>query len=201
VHPFSAFRVRNSAGIGGALLAAALVFGFVSQASADPARDSSGSYERHLLEAEAHVISAVRQPGGRPIQGGVGFGVRAVYSLIPNGIVAARDSIGVGLGVDAIVFGRDCAAAMPAASCVNERDLLLPFVVPWNFWLGPEWSVFIEPGARFEFRFGANQETTFDAFIFHAGGRFHFKNHFSWVLRAGWAAEPLALATGISWFL
>lgn len=163
-----------------------------------------GAHPRYSLEAEPHLLLGVGNPPG-PVQGnGYGPGGRFTFELVDNGFVSSiNNTVGIGFGADLLFYGSAdaviCTGPVGNQTCVREsrdyRELVLPLVMQWNFWVSRDWSVFGEPGIAYRFR--RNDKDRLDPFVFYAGGRYHFADNLSLTLRLGYPS----VSVGVSFLL
>jgi hypothetical protein len=139
-----------------------------------------GDHPKYSFEAEPHLAFAPFRNGG------FGPGFRGTLVLVDNGFVSSiNNSIGLGFGVDWIFFGDHCQGPIANGRCNNARDVILPVVLQWNFWLHPNWSVFGEPGVAFHLLGGGGDHFAFDWFTIYGGGRYHFNDSIALTMRVG----------------
>ncbi|HVW29321.1 MAG TPA: hypothetical protein VHC69_28335 [Polyangiaceae bacterium] len=165
-------------------------------ASAQSIIKHPGEHPTYSFEAEPHFAFAPFQAGG------LGPGFRGTFVALDNGFVPSiNDSIGVGVGLDWIFYGRHCAGGPPQV-CLSESDTLIPVVMQWNFWLHPRWSVFGEPGVAFHFRTHADHGFAFDAFTIYGGARYHFTDRITLTMRLGAPViHDNVISVGVSFLL
>jgi hypothetical protein len=91
-------------------------------------------HTRYLLELEAHFVGETVTPNDHTGRG-AGVGARVNVEILRKGLISGvNDSVGLGTGVDWLG--------------TRGSHFLVPLVATWNFWLIPELSVFVEPGAN-----------------------------------------------------
>lgn len=164
-----------------------------------------GAHPRYSLEAEPHLSIGIGNGPG-PVNGGNGFGPggRFTLELVDNGFISSiNNTVGIGFGLDAIFWGDTdydvCSGPGNARVCErrhdNFRELVLPVVMQWNFWVSRNWSVFGEPGVAFRLR--ENTDDRFEPFVFYAGGRYHFSDNLTLTMRIGYPS----VSVGVSFLL
>ncbi len=190
------------------LLASALSL-FCSSIATHAVADTStikrpGAHPRYTLEAEPHFSVGVGGAPG-PIEGnGFGPGGRFTLELVDNGFISSiNNTVGIGFGADLLFWGDAdvdvCEGPVNNRTCVREsrdyRELVLPVVMQWNFWVSRDWSVFGEPGVAYRVR--RNADDRIDPFVFYAGGRYHFGDNLSLTMRVGYPS----VSVGVSFLL
>lgn len=163
-----------------------------------------GAHPRYTLEAEPHLSVGVGNAPG-PIEGnGFGPGARFTLELVDNGFVSSiNNTVGIGFGADLLFWGDGdvnvCRGPAGNQTCVREtndyRELVLPVVMQWNFWVSRNWSVFGEPGIAYRIR--RNADDHLDPFAGYAGGRYHFEDNLTLTLRLGYPS----VSVGVSFLL
>lgn len=153
---------------------AACALSLAAPASADRSTIKfPGDHPDYVFEAEPHALI---EPF-HDFRPGVGF--RGTIELVDNGFVQTiNNTVGIGFGVD-----------------WTEKNLWIPIVMQWNFWLSENWSVFGEPGGVI--RISDEKKKAFDYFAFYAGGRLHFSDTIALTMRVG---KP-TVSVGISFML
>lgn len=172
-----------------------------TQASAQSTIKRPGAHPHYVFEAEPHLAFRDRGHGS-----GFGPGFRGTIVVADDGFISKiNDSVGVGFGLDWLVFGdRHCHGNLNNNNpnddyCHHEGHIALPVVMQWNFWLHRKWSVFGEPGfALILHDEHENDDLDFDPFVFYAGGRFHFSDSVTLTMRIGF---PATLSVGVSFLL
>lgn len=163
-----------------------------------------GAHPRYTLEAEPHFSIGVGNAPGPAGGNGFGPGGRVTLELVDNGFVSSiNNTVGIGFGADLLFWGDAdvdvCTGPPNARTCVREsrdyRELVLPVVMQWNFWVSRNWSVFGEPGIAYRFR--RNAEDRLDPFVMYAGGRYHFSDAMSLTMRVGYPS----VSVGVSFLL
>ena len=130
-----------------------------------------GVHPDYVFEAEPHVLV---DPFDK-FAPGVGF--RGTIEIVDNGFVQSiNNTVGIGFGVD-----------------WTEKQLRVPVVMQWNFWLSRNWSVFGEPGGVVRFR----RKKIDPEPALYAGGRLHFSDAIALTMRVG---HPTA-SVGVSFLL
>ena len=150
-----------------------------------------GQHPDYIAEIEVHGV--VAYTGGPLLLGrygyvGFGPGFQANFRILKNGFIPSiNDSIAIGVGAD-LVFDDNSAVR-----------LVTPVVLQWNFYLTKHWSVFGEPGLSIEFPMSTPQgpEPIYLSPVLAVGGRYHFNDHVSLVLRLGYPVSSF----GVSFFL
>lgn len=180
--------------------------------------------------AEAHAQSIIKRPGAHPNYSfeaephlvfrdnshddGTGFGpgFRGTVVIVDNGFISKiNNSVGIGFGLDWLAFGDEHCHGNRGNNnpdddhCHEPRQIVLPLVMQWNFWLHRQWSVFGEPGLAFVYTNDAHHhweddddDLDIDPFVFYAGGRFHFSDTATLTMRIGF---PVTLSVGVSFLL
>jgi len=164
-----------------------------------------GAHPRYSLEAEPHLALGYGHGPG-PIDDGNGFGPggRFTLELVDNGFISSiNNTVGIGFGLDLIFWGDadydECRGPDNARDCERHhdtfRELVLPVVMQWNFWVSRNWSVFGEPGVALRLR--ENARDRFEPFVFYAGGRYHFSDNLTLTMRIGYPS----VSVGVSFLL
>ena len=161
-----------------------------------------GAHPRYGFEAEPHLIIRDRT-GFRGT--GVGPGFRGTVVVADKGFISRlNDSVGVGFGLDWLVFD-DCDDNVGnngngnGNPCLDDgSQFVLPVVMQWNFWLHPQWSVFGEPGLAITINDGPGDDLDIDPFVLYGGGRFLFSPDTALTMRIGF---PTSLSIGVSFLL
>lgn len=182
-------------------LGACTLFAGESQARADTLIiKQPGAHAPYVMELEPHLlIGGLTAPVGDPVSEGFGLGGRATFEILDPGFVPTiNDSIGIGVGLDAVQFSYTygCVKYSNGANgkpvCVSgdvtNTYFWIPVVMQWNFWLSRNWSVFGEPGVAL--RYMSNEDfhghhLRLDPFVLYAGGRFHFSDTVTLTMRIG----------------
>ena len=132
-----------------------------------------GLHPDYVFEAEPHVLV---EPF-HEFHPGVGF--RGTVELVDNGFISTiNNTVGIGFGLD-----------------WTDKNLWIPVVMQWNFWLSENWSVFGEPGGVI--RLTDERRDKVDFFAVYAGGRYHFSDTITLTMRVG---RPTA-SIGVSFLL
>lgn len=168
-----AFLKRSPIRVGAAVLVALGVLGAPRMAFADQAIIKfPGMHAAYSFEAEPHLVV---DPFHHFVPG---IGFRGTVELVDNGFIKSiNNTVGLGFGAD----------------WTNDRQIRMPVVMQWNFWLSRNWSVFGEPGGELRFD---NGRVHGDPVLF-IGGRFHFSDAVTLTMRAG---HPVA-SVGVSFLL
>ena len=93
--------------------------------------------EQHRWEFGAHVTGETVL-ASEATNRGAGFGARAGFQFLPNGLFGASDSFAAITGIDYI-------------GTSTEPHAWVPLQVQWNFWILPRFSAMIEGGASLTF--------------------------------------------------
>ncbi|APS00085.1 hypothetical protein BCY86_04870 [Pajaroellobacter abortibovis] len=140
--------------------------------------ENPGEHPHYFLEAEPHALIRFGQSQSSKYGSGLGIGFRGTFNLLENGFVRRiNNNVGLGVGLD----------YLPDA----DRYIFIPIVMHWNFWLSTHWSLFGEPGIHL-----AVGDGTFADWLLQVGGRYHFNDHITLVLRFGYPAFSI----GVSFF-
>jgi hypothetical protein len=172
-----------------------------------------GDHPNYGVEIEPHLDFAFFLPTAGST--GVGLGGRFTIPVVKNGFVPSiNNSVGIGFGLDWLHYnGCYYSAAFFYNACDNLNSFWFPVVMQWNFFLATHWSVFGEPGLSIVYQNFGNyfcqdplgrgvpcaagpNRVAVEPVIFF-GGRYHFSESASLVLRIGW---PYA-SFGISFML
>ena len=184
-----------------ALIAAYALVLMEAHAQAQSIIKREGLHPRYGFEAEPHLI--IRDHTG--FRGtGFGPGFRGTFVVADHGFIKnLNDSVGVGVGLDWLVFN-DCDPDNNPNNgngnrCIDGSQFVLPVVMQWNFWLAREWSVFGEPGLAISINNDpGNDDLDLDPFVLYLGGRYHFSNTAALTMRLGF---PVSLSVGVSFLL
>jgi hypothetical protein len=131
--------------------------------------------EREEIRIEAHFLVGYF--------GEVGIGARPEIPLAPSGILdGVADDLRLSIGIDLLWFYH------PDGEGFGVYPIL---ALQWNFYLGEDWSIFVEAGLGFAW--APNRQRFWDTFIAPygaAGVRYHFTHRNAIFLRAGFMPGP-----------
>src|SRR5689334_7235582 len=100
---------------------------------------SPGDHAHYAFEAEPHLALSYKA--------GYGPGFRGTIALLDRAFIPSiNDSIGVGFGAEFLFYSKHCEGPPLARVCESVGDVMIPIVLQWNFWIGPWFSAFGEPG-------------------------------------------------------
>lgn len=140
------------------------------EVEAEADSDSEDEVERDEFRVEAHFLVGYF--------GELGLGGRAEIPLATSGIVdGVADDIRLSVGIDALWFYH---------SDGDGFGVYPILALQWNFYLGEDWSIFVEAGLGFVW--APNRQRFWDTFIAPYGGagvRHHFTHRNAIFLRAG----------------
>lgn len=135
----------------------------------------------------AAQIRGVRPEGHLNLTRGVdlGLGARLDIPIVPQGFIdSTNDELAISPGIDFLIGD-------------NHSWVAVPVVMQWNFYLEREWSIFPELGLAF--LFGKHHKKGNDSLALDLaiafGGRYHFNDRNSLVMRLGW---PIFLQFGMT---
>lgn len=182
-------------------LTIAALLAAVSSVQAQNIIKQPGAHPNYTFDAEPHLL--VRDRTGHA-GAGIGPGFRGTVVVADRGFISKlNDSVGIGFGLDWVVFGDDhCHGGRQNFDhCHDHSQVVLPLVMQWNFWLHPKWSVFGEPGLALIFNddeHDYDDDFDIDPFVFYAGGRFLFSDSVALTMRLGF---PFTASVGVSFLL
>lgn len=155
--------------------------GLLTMALATPAAAdirNPGEHIRYSFELEPEVIF----PVNRPLDEGVGVGVRGSVPVLFNGFIPSiNNSIAVSFGFDKVPLS-------------TGRDYYVPLVLQWNFWVSPIFSVAGEPGVLLSF----TDKTRLHPEVWGLA-RLHFNDSVALVARMSVPETP-SFSVGVSFF-
>lgn len=111
------------------------------------AQNFAGRHGAHTsrFDVEPHFVLGYGFDRGPGYTDGVGFGLRLGVPLLPHGPLAINNSLVLSFGADLTYW----SGPFQRDTFWRTSEVIFPFMLQWNFYLTPWFSIFPEIGAAF----------------------------------------------------